>query len=207
MPSAQSEKSRIAIAASGYLLFYFVASFLDLWTTILALKASGAHEGNVFTTSGQAYLLERASIVTLGGAIVMAACVVFAVVYAPRAEEVWLRHPMRSFAHFYLNPWAPGVIVKSPIHMLSVALGFAVLRLLAAANNLLIHFFGIAPIGEPIDWIAKRSSPLVGFAAVMIPLFYLLAIVLSPLAAKLVSSWKQSRAPEGGTSTSAVVRD
>lgn len=92
MAAARSQKKLIAVAAI-YLLIYSVASFLDLWTTLVALKTAGSHEGNVFTTSGQAYLLERASIVTLAGALVMAACVVFSAYYASCAEEVWLAIP------------------------------------------------------------------------------------------------------------------
>ncbi len=114
---------------------------------------------------------------------------------------------MRSFAHCYLNPWAPAAIGKSPIQMLSLAIAFAALRLLAAANNLMIHFFGVAPIGAPIEWIAKRSSPLVGFAVVIVPLFYVLSIMMSPVAAKIVASGKHARAPEHALSTSGSVRD
>lgn len=169
MPSHRSITAmRVTIV---YLLIYFFASYLDLSTTVLALRGAGTHEGDVFTINEQSYDLIRAWAITLAAALVMAGCVTFAVRYASRVEEVWLRHPVRSFGLFYFNPWSGTVIGRSAIHMLSVAIAFAALRVLAAANNLLIHYCGIAPIGAPIGWIAKRSSPLLGFLAVIIPLF------------------------------------
>ena len=77
---------RAAVATIVYLLVYFVASYLDLRTTALALEASGAHEGNVFATNSQAYVSARAWAITVAAAIFMAGCVVFAVRYASRVE-------------------------------------------------------------------------------------------------------------------------
>jgi hypothetical protein len=189
---AGSRRSHLAVVLAAYLLAYFIASFLDLSTTSLALQGSGAHEGNVFATNAQAYRSSKAWVITLAGGLVMAGCVGFGFRNAPRVEEVWLRHPVRSFGLFYLNPWASAAIGRSPIHMLSVAIAFAALRVMAAANNLMIYFCGFAPIGAPIEWISRRSSAAVGFVAVLVPLFYLLAIAVSPAAAKLVSSWRNS---------------
>jgi hypothetical protein len=74
--------------------------------------------------------------------------------------------------------------------MLSLALGFVALRLLAAGNNMLIYFYGIAPIGAPIKIIAQHTSGVLAFALVLVPLFYVLAIAVSPIAAKLLSLWR-----------------
>jgi hypothetical protein len=193
MASSQSVNGRIAVVVIAYLAFYSLASFLDLSTTVLALKGSGTHEGNVFSTNSQGYLLARALSITTVAAIVMAGCVIFAVRNAARVDDVWIKHPVRSFGLFYLNPWARAAISRSPIHMLSLAIAFAVLRILAAGNNLMIHFFGIAPIGAPIDWISKRSSPIIGFTVVIVVLFYALSVALSPVAAKLISSWAKQQ--------------
>jgi len=183
-------KKQVMVAAIIYLAAYLIASFLDLSTTALALQRSAAHEGNVFVTDAQTYMSARAWIITAGAGLTMVGCVVFAVSNAGRVEDAWLRRPMRSFAVFYVNPWAPAAIGKSPLHMLSFAIAFVAMRLLAAANNVLIHVYGFAPIGGPIEWIARRSSPVFGFAAVIVPLFYVLAIAVSPLAARMIVAWR-----------------
>ncbi len=189
---AEPGRNRLSVAIFLYLLAYLVASFLDVKTTALALQLPAAREGNVFVTSGAAYLTLRAWIITASAGIMLAGCVVFAVRNATRVDGVWLQRPMRSFAALYLNPWSPAAIGKSPLHLLSFAIAFVVLRLMAALNNVVIRLYGFAPIGEPIDWVARRTSPVVGFAVVIVPLFYLLAIALSPLAARMIGSWRVS---------------
>jgi len=193
MTTSHSANTRTALVVIIYLLIYFFASFLDHSTTSLALQSSGAHEGNVVSSS-HGYVSARAWAITVIAAFLMAGCVGFAVRNADRTEEVWLQHPVRSFGLFYVNPWARAAISRSPIHMLSFAIAFPVLRILAAGNNLMIHFYGIAPIGAPIEWISRRSSPLVGFALVLCLVFYLLAVLVSPVAARLVSSWRNEPA-------------
>jgi len=189
LTASRSANRSTVLVVTLYLLFYFLASFLDHSTTSLALQSSGAHEGNVVSSS-QGYVSTRAWAITVIAAFLLAGCVAFAVRHADRTEEIWLQHPVRSFGLFYVNPWAGTAMGRSPIHMLSFALAFPLLRILAAVNNLMIHFYGVAPIGTPIEWIAKRSSPLVGFVVVLVVLFYLLAIAVSPIAARLISSWR-----------------
>jgi hypothetical protein len=178
------------VLAFAYLVAYSIASYLDLSTTALALRQSQVHEQNVFVTAGSSYLSLRAWAITFLGGIFMVGCVAFAFLNAPRVEQTWLEHPGRSFALFYINPWSQAAIGRSPLHMLSFAMAFVVLRLMAAGNNLSIHWYGIAPIGLPIEWIGRRSSPVIGFAAVLIPLFYLLSLALSRPAARIISSWQ-----------------
>jgi hypothetical protein len=52
----------------------------------------------------------------------------------------------------------------------------------------------VAPIGAPIQWIARRTSPVFGFAVVIVVLFYALAIAASPLASRIVKSWQNAGA-------------
>lgn len=78
----------------------------------------------------------------------------------------------------------------SPLHALSLAIGFALLRILAAGNNTLIYFYGIAPIGGLVDRVARRTSGIVGFVIVLLPLFYLLAMAVSPIAARIIAAWR-----------------
>lgn len=182
----------VVTAVVVYLLAYLAASFLDLSTTALALQNTGAREQNAFVTNAQAYVSERAWLITLAGGLVMAACVVFARRNAFRVESAWLEHPVRSFGMSYINPWSPRAIGRSPIHMLAFAISFVVLRVMAAANNVVIHLWGIAPIGGIIDWVGHRASPLVGFAVVIAVLFYLVAIAVSPFAAWIIAYWRRS---------------
>jgi len=190
---SHSVNRQVAIIAAVYLFLYFIASSLDLTTTALALKQSEVHEQNVFVTSAQAYQSLRAWVITLAGGIMMTGCVIFAIRNARCADEVWSQHPVRSFALFYVNPWSQKAIGRSPVHMLSFAIAFVVLRVLAAANNTLIYVYGVAPIGAPIQWIARKTSPVFGFTVVIVPLFYLLAIAISPVAARMVTSWRNAQ--------------
>jgi hypothetical protein len=177
---------RILLLAALYLLTYLIAGFFDLSTTELALHKANAHEGNVFVTNGNVYGNATAWFITLGGAVIMVGCVIFALRNAPRVQDAWLRHPARSFRKFYINPWSDDALAFSPLHMLSFALAFVIFRLLAAGNNLMIAFYGVAPIGLPIEWIAQHSSPLLGFALVVFPIFYILAITISPLSVRIL---------------------
>ena len=186
----QPQLRRLVLAVILYLVLYSLAAFLDLSTTMIALSRSGAHEGNSFVSNGQSYLPARALIVNLAGAVVMTACVIFSVNHAQQVETKWLDHPVASFGKIYLNPWSAGASGVSPLHMLSMAIAFLAMRVVAAANNLLIYFYGFAPIGALITGMARHTSELVAFAVVIISLFYLLAIAVSPIAAKLLSTWQ-----------------
>lgn len=182
---------RISFAALIYLIVYSLAAYADLWTTVFAITEGGAREGNAFATSGPVYLLTRALLINIVGAVIMTGCVMFSASYAESVDRQWLLRPMASFGQIYLNPWSSAAIRVSPLHMLSLALGFVALRLLAAGNNMLIYFYGIAPIGAPIKMIARHTSGVLAFAIVLVPLFYVLAIGVSPVAAKLVSFWRR----------------
>ena len=186
----RSRKRLLISAAIVYLFAYAVASYLDLWTTKVALNRSGAHEGNAFVTSGATYLTTRAWIINIVGGVIMLGCIVFSAAYAARTETQWLRHPIASFKNVYLNPWATTAIRVSPLHLLSIAVAFVVMRLMAAVNNLLIYFHGFAPLGWSIEFLSKLVPVPLAFGLVIFTLFYLLAILVSPLAAKLISSWQ-----------------
>ena len=188
----QDLQRRMWRAAILYLPAYAVTSYFDLWTTHLALTASRTHEGNVFVTSGQTYLTTQAWITTLIGGVLMIGCVVFAAAYAERMDGKWILRPISSFQKLYLNPWSRAAMTVSPLHALSLALGFALLRVLAAINNTLIYYRGFAPIGGLIDRVAQRTSETAAFIIVLLPLFYVLAMAVSPLAAKIITTWRFS---------------
>jgi hypothetical protein len=194
---SKSPARRVLLAGFLYLLTYSVAAYADLWTTAIALSRAGANEGNAFVTSQQRYMSGRAWAINLAGALIMTACAMFAAKHAQRVEILWLRNPIASFRKIYLSPWSDRAIGVSPLHLLSMALAFLALRLLAAANNLLIYFCGLAPIGAPIERLAQHVSVFVAFGIVIIPLFYLVALVVSPLAARIILSWQRA---EGSSS-------
>ncbi len=57
-----------------------------------------------------------------------------------------------------LNPWSKAVIDRPPLHALSYAIPFVALRLLAAANNLLISACGLAPPGSLVKAVAADGA-------------------------------------------------
>jgi hypothetical protein len=183
---------RIVSLSAAYLLAYFIASYLDLYTTTLALRRPGTSEGNVYSTSGHDYMPTKAWAITAAGALFIEAFLLFGAVYADRVSEHWLRHPICSFAKMYVRFWSPKVMDRSPLHMLSFVVAFVPLRLLAAGNNLSIYYFGTGPLGRLIGLLSHRTSLVVAFWLVMGSLFYLLTFACSPLAARLIV-WLRSR--------------
>ena len=177
---------RIATFALIYLLAYFVSSYLDLRTTALALQRPGTSEGNVYSTSGPDFSATKAWMITAAGALFIEAFLLFGALNARGVSDHWLRHPIRSFGKIYVVFWSPKVMDRSPLHMLSFVIAFVPLRLLAAANNVLIFHYGTAPLGRLIGFLSHRISSVGAFWLVMGTLFYLLAFGCSPLAARLI---------------------
>ncbi|NJD31964.1 MAG: hypothetical protein FIB04_08770 [Gammaproteobacteria bacterium] len=175
-----------------YLVAYFVASYMDLATTALGLERPGTFEKNVFATDATGYLPARAWLLTAGGAIVMAGCIWFAARYRAEVDPRWLRQPGRSFGKLYLNPWSKAALAASPIHALSLAIAFVLLRGVAAANNLLVYWFGFGPMGELIKAIGAETSPLAGFAIVACSFYVVACILVSPMAARLIAFWRST---------------
>jgi hypothetical protein len=100
-----------------------------------------------------------------------------------------LRHLLTSFGTLYLNPSSARAIGRSPLHLLCAAWAFIVLRLLAVGNNVLIVLGVAAPIGAPIEAIARISSPVAGFVLVIVPLFHLVIAAVLPLCTTLIRGW------------------
>ncbi|MEY2495651.1 MAG: hypothetical protein QOJ45_2143 [Verrucomicrobiota bacterium] len=183
---------RIVNFSLVYLAAYAVASYLDLQTTLLALQRPGTTEGNVYSTSGHDYVATKAWVITAAGALFIEAFLLFGALNAHRVSEHWLRHPIRSFAKFYVVFWSRRWMDRSPLHMLSFVIAFVPLRFLAAANNLMIYYYGTAPLGRLVGFVSRHTSPTAGFWLVMGTLFYLFAFACSPIAARLIV-WLRSR--------------
>jgi hypothetical protein len=175
----------------GYLAFYFLASWMDLATTSLGLTRLGVTEKNVLTITSEGYSPERAWLITVIGAIILAACVLNAFRNSQRVKEHWLQHPIRSFGEFYINPWSEAAIGFTPIHFLAFSIAFPIFRILASINNLAIYWYDIAPIGELMGIVGSKTSPLIGFTLVGFSFFALIVIAVAPFAAKMIVSLRQ----------------
>lgn len=71
-----------------YLAAYFIASYLDLRTTLLALQRPGTSEGNVYSTSGHDYIPTKAWLITVAGAVFIEAFLLFGALYARRVAII-----------------------------------------------------------------------------------------------------------------------
>jgi len=150
-----------------------------------AVIQAGANEGNAFVTDPHAYMPARAWVINLVGALIMAACVALAANDAESAETQWLLHPIASFSQDVLDSlverghsrFAP----SSPQH------GAGLFRNTASCGRKQPgdHFYGFAPIDAPIELLAQHISAVAAFGIVIVPLFCVLAIVISPVAARM----------------------
>lgn len=177
---------RVLAFSLVYLAIYAIVSWADLFTTKLALQQPFAVETNVFVVSEQGYSGSKALTLSVVGAVFLLPFLVFGLVAAQRVSERWLQQPIRSFGKWYLNPFSKQVIDRSPLHMLSIALAFPPIKLLAAGNNWLIAQTGDGPIGWIIVRVSKATSPALGFGLVLGSISILLIFACSPLAALIL---------------------
>jgi hypothetical protein len=197
---ATPARRSVAVLLGLYGLAYLAGCWLDLTTTTMALRHPGASEGNIYATDAAGYVAARAWTINLAAFLLVGACLVWSARNAGKVAEVWLERPVRSFAKFYINPFAPGVADRSALHMLSFVLAFPLLRLLAAGNNLMIWRTGTGPLGWLIGVLSKAGSPALAFWLVMAPVFYLAAFAVSPFAARILRGLRQDPGlhPAGG---------
>jgi hypothetical protein len=175
--------SRLAAAGLtlGFMISYIAASWLDLFTTDLALMRPGTSEGNVFVAQHGSYDASLAWLVTAVGGVLLTAYFLFGVLNLHRVSDYWLRHPVGSFLSLGSNPflslpWLRGVIDRSPLHAVSLALALVLLRLAASANNAMIAAIGDGPLSVAIRWVGAHSTPLVGVATIVGLAYVLLTI-------------------------------
>ena len=191
-------RRRVVAFVAIYTAAYLLASYMDHVSTSLGLQRAGVQERNVLATDSAGYSHWRAWLLTAGGAVMMGGCIWFAVRNAKAVDRQWLHHPVRAFGRLsYVNPWSVVAIRVAPLQMLSVALAFVPLRLLAAANNLSVYWYGAGPMGELIKLLTPKTSPAAAFLIVSCLFFYPLVLALSPVAARLINSWRETDAPGG----------
>lgn len=190
--------TRVRLGLLGtYLAAFLAASYLDLWTTGQALHHAGVSESNVYATSAGLYSASRAWLITAAGGAVMASLFAFGLRNAALVSETSLDHPLRSFSKFYLNPWSRRFIDRSPLHAISFALAFVLLRLLAAANNSVLMAGGVGPLGAAVRWVGRLTSPASGFVLTIGIVSVGLSVLLSPTAAALVRRVRTDQAKNG----------
>jgi hypothetical protein len=176
----------------AYVACYVAASYAHLASTSLGLRREAVSENDVFVVTRQGYSDSRAWLITGLGGLVLVGCVWFAAGNAHRVDERWLRRAFRSLGVVYFSPWSNMGIAVTPIHALSLALAFVALRLVAAANNLLVYASGIAPMGTAMQVIGAETSPLAGSVIVGFSCLVTLAVVLLPAASRIIRSWRTS---------------
>jgi hypothetical protein len=186
-PSSTSKRPLgMALLLAGYIAAYLFASAADLGTTVLAVH-TGVPEGNVFATSGGVYDSAKAWFVTVAGGGALSWYFWFGLHHADRVSDHWLRHPVRSFFCFYLRPWSAKVIDRSPLHTVAFALAMLPLRVMAAANNLVIAAGGTGPLGWMVGRVARATTPALGLVLTIGPLYVMLAMMLLGAAARLIA--------------------
>ncbi len=183
---------KIVAGMAAFIVVYAAVSWLDLTTTVLALGHAGATEGNTYATDASVYLQGRALLITLAGAAMIGACFLWSALTANRIAGEWLDRPLASFGRFYINPFSPVTLDRSPLHMLSYVIAFAVLRVLAAGNNLMIAAIGWGPLGALIGMLTRHMPATFAFWIVLGPLYVVLAIAVSPVAAALARWFRAS---------------
>ncbi len=172
---------------------YLLASAADLWTTALALSLTTAKEGNAFALDSGVYDASRAWLFTGIASVPLVALFFFGVRNVGRIAERWLDHPWRSFLSLRSNPlvslpWSKKVIDRSPLHAVSFALAFIVLRCLAAANNAMIAGFGVGPLGLAVGAVGNATSPAAGFVTVIGSLYVLLILAMARVVARFIKA-------------------
>jgi hypothetical protein len=191
---------RLIMLTACYIAAYAIASCLDLFTTDLALTIGHAHEGNAFVAHGAAYDAARARLLTGIAGALLAAYFAFGAANRDRISDRWLDRPLRSFLSWRSNPlfvipWSRHAMDRSPLHAMSFTLAFVALRMLAAANNIMITAFGHGPLGMAVEAVAGKSSPMVGFLAIIGPIYVCLVLLTANFVAWTVK--EQRRAASG----------
>jgi hypothetical protein len=195
--------SRIALLAAVYAVAYLAAAALDLKTTLMALQRPEASEGNVYASGAAGYDVGRAWLISLGMGILIEGFLLFGALNAGKVADAWLQRPVRSFAKIYINPFAPSVIDRAPLHALAFVLAFPLLRVLASVNNLMIWAGQPAPLGRFIGVVSRATTPTIAFWAVMAPLFYLVTFASAPLAVRVIR-WLRSEGASASTAGAAA---
>lgn len=168
---------------------YLGASFLDLWTTQLALRDPRAAEGNPFAVVQDSYSAGQAWIYTAVVGPILLAYVGYGLAKLHRVSDATLRNPLRSYAQF--RSWIGLTVLlslyfvprsdRAALHTLSAAVAFVVLRLLAAANNAMIAHWGDGFLAASMRPAISTIGSLGAFILVICGLYVALIMATATL--------------------------
>ncbi len=190
------------IALTGlYVVFFGAGSFLDLWTTALALHRPEVAEGNPFAVVNGSYSAWHAWTFTAIVAPFLLAYVIYGLANLQALPDRTLERPLRSYADFG-NPVSMicllifYVIPKSDraaLHTLSAAISFAILRYLAAINNAMIAAFGDGPLAALIRIVWAQVGQLWAFVIVLGLIYTALTLATAVMVAGATRNWRRTR--------------
>lgn len=178
-----------------FLIAYLGASFLDLWTTEIALLAPRAREGNPAATTDGLYSATKAWLVTTAGGIVLGYMVIFSLQRAHLVPDRWLRHPVKALLRPTLFPWMDRDKGRTALNCLSYALAFPLLRVAAAANNAMIGYGMEGFISYAVMKLAVFVPVLTATIAVILAMYALLVILMAPVAKRAIALLAGSNPP------------
>ena len=187
---------------AAYAAAYLAASFLDLWTTSLALLQTRAAEGNPFDVVDGDYSAARAWTYTGIVGLLLIAYVGYGVANLHRVAAVHLQRPLLSYAQFG-GWWGLTVLLavyfvprsdRAALHTLSAAIAFVVLRLLAAVNNAMIAVWGDGFLSAALRPVISVVGPLPAFVLVICGLYAVLMLTTAKILGSLAATSRESGA-------------
>lgn len=198
MSTSAKTFSRSAIVAFTitYAAAYLTASYLDLWTTHLALLLPHAAEANPFAVVEGDFSAKHAWIYTAIVGPILIAYVLYGAAKLHRVTDEHLRRPLRSYAQFG-GWWGLTVLLsvyfvprsdRAALHTLSAAIAFVVLRLLAAMNNAMIAVWGDGFLAAALRPVIAALGPLAAFIVVICGLYIVLMLLTAKLLGALVAT-------------------
>lgn len=183
-----------------YAITYISASFLDLWTTHLALLQTQAAEGNPFAVVEGSYSATRALAFTAIVGLLLIGYVAYGLANLHRVADEHLRRPLRSYAQF--GGWLGLTVLlavyfvprsdRAALHTLSAAIAFVVLRFLAAANNAMIAMWGDGFLAAALRPAISAIGPLWAFVLVICGLYAVLILMTAKILGLFIATSREA---------------
>lgn len=190
-PHPSARQSKILLWTGLFLAAYLCASFLDLWTTEIALLNPEAREGNVAATTDGAYNSSKAWLITAAGGLFLCYIFMFALRNAPAVSNHWLQHPVRALHRLSILPWIDRDKGRGALNGMSYALAFPLLRVAAAVNNAMIGYGAEGFLSYAISSLAKFMPAIAATVMVVLVAYFLLAMLVAPLAKRIIIAARQ----------------
>jgi hypothetical protein len=183
-----------------YAAAYVGASFLDLWTTHLALQQSHAAEGNPFAVIDGDYSANQAWIYAAIVGPILIAYAAYGAANIHLVADTWLRRPLCSYAKF--GGWVGLTVLfslyfvprsdRGALHSLSAAIAFVALRLLATMNNAMIATMGDGFLAAALRPVISAIGPLWAFIVVICGLYAGLTLLTAKILGSLMAALREA---------------